>query len=391
MFKIFIMKHKLLLLVLCCIVAIHPLLAQKTQQQPMNIGAAFLLVNPDARSSGMGDAVTGIEPDANALFGNAAKIPFAGSWGVSASYSPWMYDLNESKTHMGYVSAFKTFNDMEGIGFSVKYFNHGEVTFRDDNGMELQQYRPREYAIDGSYARKLSKKLAVAVSLRYIRSELGSGTYNGLEQKPASSFAGDIGLYYQGFTDHIDFGNRYCWGISFTNLGTKLKYTDDNNRKSFLPMNLRIGGGYSFVNTQEHQFTVAVDVNKLLVPTPPIYKLDPGGNPTGEIEKGKDPNRGIVESIFSSFGDAPGGFGEEIREFTIASGLEYAYQRRFFIRTGYFYEHPNKGNRQHFAAGIGVNIQGFRVDMSYQMPTGTSLLQRKSLKFTLLYTPFTDR
>ena len=181
---------------LCCVLAIHPLFAQKSQQQPMNIGAAFLLVNPDARSSGMGDAVTGIEPDANALFGNAAKIPFAGSWGVSASYSPWMWDMNDSKTHMGYISAFKSWNEWEGVGMSVKYFDHGQMTFRDENGMELQQYRPREYAIDASYARKLGNRLAMAVSLRYIRSELGSGTYNGLVQKPASSVAGDVGLYY---------------------------------------------------------------------------------------------------------------------------------------------------------------------------------------------------
>ncbi|QEH43512.1 type IX secretion system outer membrane channel protein PorV [Chitinophaga sp. XS-30] len=381
------MKQKHLLCMLCCILAIHPLFAQKSQQQPMNIGAAFLLVNPDARSSAMGDAVTGIEPDANALFGNAAKIPFAGDWGVSASYSPWMWDLNDSKTHMGYVSAFKSWNNREGVGLSVKYFDHGEVTFRDDNGMELQQYRPREYAIDGTYARKLGQHLGMAVSLRYIRSELGSGTYNGLVQKPASAVAGDVGLYYQNYADHIEYGNRYSWGISFTNIGSKLKYTEDNNRKTFLPMNLRIGGGYTFVHTEDHQFSLAVDINKLLVPTPPVYKLDAGGFPTDEIESGRDPDRGIVESIFSSFGDAPGGFGEEIREFTIGSGMEYAYQHKFFARAGYFYEHPNKGNRQHFAAGVGVNISGFRVDMAYLMPTGTSLLQRKSLRFTLMYSP----
>lgn len=386
------MKQLFLLLMCCCALAGIPASAQKSQQQPMNIRAAFLLVNPDARSSGMGDAVTGIEPDANALFANAAKIPFAGTWGVSASYSPWMWDLNDRKTHMGYVSAFKTWNDREGAGVSVKYFDHGQMTFRDDNGMELQQYRPREYAIDAAYARKLGDKFSVAVSLRYIRSELGSGTYNGLVQKPASAVAGDLGIYYQNYADHIDYGNRYCWGISFTNLGNKLKYTDDNNRKSFLPMNLRIGGGYSFVHTQDHQFTAAVDVCKLLVPTPPVYKLDASGNPTNVIEKGRDPNRGIVESIFSSFGDAPGGFSEEIREFTLASGMEYAYQHRFFVRAGYFYEHPNKGNRQHFSAGLGVNIQGVQIDMAYLMPTGTSLLQRKSLKLTLLYTPhFKDR
>jgi hypothetical protein len=379
------MKQTKLLLVLCCVLAVHPLLAQKSQQQPLNIGGAFLLVNPDARSSGMGDAVTGIEPDANAMFGNAAKLPFAGSWGVSASYSPWMWDLNDHKTHMAYVSGFKTWQEQQSVGLSVKYFNYGDVIFRDDNGMELQQYQPKEFAIDAAYARKLGDRFSLAVTLRYIRSELGNGTYNGQLQKPASAVAGDVGLYYQNYADNLDYGNRYSWGISFTNLGSRLKYTDDNNRKSFLPMNMRIGGSYSFVHTEDHQFTLAADVNKLLVPTPPIYKLDPDGNPTNEIEKGKDPNRGVAEAIFSSFSDAPGGFNEELREFSIAAGLEYDYQHKFFVRTGYFYEHPNKGNRQHFTAGVGVNISGVQIDMAYVMPTGTSLLQRRSLIFTLMY------
>lgn len=384
------MKQLKMLLVLCCMLVVHPLFAQKSQQQPLNIGGAFLLVNPDARSSGMGDAVTGIEPDANAMFGNAAKLPFAGSWGVSASYSPWMWDLNDHKTHMAYISGFKTFAEQQSVGVSVKYFNYGDVTFRDENGMELQQYRPREFAIDAAYARKLGSKYSLAVTLRYIRSELGSGTYNGQLQKPASAVAGDVGLYYQNYADNLDYGNRYAWGISFTNLGSRLKYTDDNNRKSFLPMNLRIGGGYSFVHTEDHQFTVAADVNKLLVPTPPVYKTDGLGNPTGEIEKGKDPDRGIVSAIFNSFADAPGGFNEELREFSIASGIEYTYRHKFFVRAGYFYEHPHKGYRQHFTMGAGVNFSGISIDMAYLSPTGSSLMQRKSMVFTIMYTPFRD-
>jgi hypothetical protein len=385
------MQLRQLFTILCCVLGAFSSRAQKTQQQPVNIGGAFLLVNPDAKSSGAGDAITGLEPDANALFGNAAKIPFAGEWGVSASYSPWMWDLNDHQTNTAYVSAFKTWNGQEGAGMSVKYFNYGEVTFRDDNGMALQNYTPREFAIDAAYARKLSDKFALSVALRYIRSELGSGTYNGQVQKPASAVAGDIGLYYQGYADNLDYGNRYCWGISFTNLGSKLKYTDDASRRSFLPMNLRIGGGYSFVHTDDHQFTLAVDVNKLLVPTSPVYKTDGGGNPTDEIEKGKDPDRGIVSAIFNSFSDAPGGFNEELREFSIASGMEYTYRHQFFVRAGYFYEHPHKGNRQHFTMGAGVNLSGISIDVAYLAPTGNSLIQRKSMVFTIMYAPFNNR
>lgn len=385
------MKHLIILPLLAVLLAVHPSMAQKSQQQPLNIGASFLLVNPDARTSGMGDAVTGVEPDANSMFGNAAKLPFAGPWGVSASYAPWMFDLNDQKTHMAYVSAFKTFDEQQSIGLSVKYFNYGDVTFRDDNGMELQQYRPKEYAIDATYARKLGQKFSLAVALRYIRSEMGSGTYNGQQLQPANAVAGDVGLYYQGVANHIEGGNRYCWGVSFTNLGSRLRYSDDNSKKTFLPMNLRIGGGYTFVHTEDHSFTIAADVNKLLVPTPPVYKLDITGQPTGEIESGKDPNRGVAEAVFSSFGDAPGGFKEELREFSIAGGMEYNYQRKFFVRTGYFYEHPHKGNRQHFTAGIGANVQGFQVDIAYLMPTGTSQIRRRSFNFTLMYSPFINK
>ncbi|MGX5821037.1 type IX secretion system outer membrane channel protein PorV, partial [Chitinophaga lutea] len=283
------MLSRYIVLAAACLLASHGLKAQKTQH-PVNIGGSFLLVNPDARTSAMGDAVTGIEPDANAIFANAAKLPFAGEWGVSASYSPWMWDLNDHKTNMAYVSGFKTWDGNQSVGASVKYFNYGEVTFRDDNGMPLQQYTPKEFAIDAAYARKLGNRLSLAVTLRYIRSELGSGTYNGQQLKPASAVAGDIGVYYQGTADNLDYGNRYCWGISLTNLGSKLKYTNDNDRKSFLPMNLRIGGGYSFVHTQDHQFTLSADVNKLLVPTPPIY--DNNGN----IVDGKDPDRNVVNA-----------------------------------------------------------------------------------------------
>lgn len=361
------------------------LLAQKTTQKPPNIGASFLLVNPDARSSGTGDAAIGLSPDANSLFSNAAKIVFAGDWGVSANYSPWMWELNNNKSNMAYVSGYKTWNGTEGIGLSMKYFNYGSVTFRDDNGTVLQDYNPKEFAIDGAYARKLGNHTSLALSIRYIRSQLGQGSYNNIQQKPASAVAGDIAYYYQNSVDKLDFGNRYCFGVSITNIGTKLQYSDDNNRKSFLPMNLRIGGGYTFVHTHEHEFTLSVDINKLLVPTPPLYALDSSGMETSQILKGKDPDRGVVEAMFSSFGDAPDGFHEELREFTIGSGIEYAYRQAFFVRAGYFYEHPNKGYRQHFSAGLGVRVSNLALDIAYQLPTGESLIQKRTLKFSLVY------
>ena len=371
-----------------CLVLPCSLRAQKDGQKALNAGAAFLMVNPDARSTGTGDAITGLEGDANSLFGNAAKIVFAGNMGVSASYSPWMWDLNnnDQRINLGTLAAYKNFNNnQEGVGLTMRYFSHGNVVFRDDNGTETQQFRPKEYSIDASYARKLGNRYSLAITLRYIRSDLGQASYNGFNQHPASAMAGDVSLYYQNYAKYDPAGNRFCWGVSFTNLGSKLKYTDDGNRTTFLPMNLRVGAGYTFVNTIEHQFTILADVQKLLIPTPPIYKTDAGGQITDEIEKGRDPNRSVPEAIFTSFYDAPGGFQEEIREVTVGGGLEYSYNHTLFIRTGYFYEHPTKGYRQHFSAGIGTQVKGFAIDMAYIMPTASSLYERRSLKFSVAY------
>ncbi|MBV8253946.1 MAG: type IX secretion system outer membrane channel protein PorV [Chitinophaga sp.] len=380
-------KCYVLILLVCTLLLPSLMMAQKSQQRPADIGASFLLVNPDARSAGTGDAPTGLSPDVNALWSNAAKIVFAGNWGVSANYAPWMWGINNSQSNMAYVAAFKNIGKEENqaVGLSMKYFNYGNITFRDDNGTVIQDYTPKEFAVDGSYARKLGQHTSLAISLRYIRSQLGQGNFNGLQQKPASAVAGDIGFYYQNSVDKMDFGNRYCFGVSITNLGSKLSYTDDKVRKSFLPMNLRIGGGYAFVNTSEHTFTLTAEINKLLVPTPPIYAVDSNGVVTNTIIKGQDPDRSVVSSIFSSFGDAPGGFTEELREFTIGSGIEYSYKQMLFLRTGYFYEHPNKGYRQHFSSGIGLRFQNIALNMAYLIPTDGSLYAKKTLLFSLVY------
>jgi hypothetical protein len=334
--------------------------------------------------------MTGLEPDVNSLFGNAAKIVFAGDWGVSASYSPWMWEMNttQQRSNLGYLSAFKSFNNNnEAIGLSMRYFSHGDITFRDDNGTVIQKYRPKEYAIDASYARKLGEHVSLAVTLRYIHSDIGQGSYNSMQQNPSNAVAGDIGLYSQNYAKYDPAGNRYSWGISFTNLGSKLKYTDDGTRTTFLPMNLRIGGGYSFVNTDGHLFTILADINKMLVPSTPTYVMDGSGVPTDQIEKGKDPNRGVAESILSSFYDAPGGFQEELKEFSAGAGLEYSYFHQLFIRAGYFYENPYKGYRQHFSAGIGTKVKSIGLDLAYIMPTANSLYQRRTLKLSVVFTP----
>lgn len=347
-------------------------------------GAAFLMLSADARNSGVAEAGTGLDVDANSLYINPAKITFGEQISISASYTPWMKQLSKD-SHLGYLSAYRKLNDREAIGLSVKYLDLGSISFRDDAGALIDQYKASEFSIDASYARKFGETFGMALMARYLRSDIGNGTYNNFELNPTDAFAADISIYSNRELQSGRYTRSFSWGVNLSNIGTKLKYSD--NQTSFLPMNLRIGAGYNFYATPESRLTLLLDINKLMVPTPPRYKKDAEGNFTTEIEKGKDPNRSVTSALFTSLFDAPGGFKEELSEFTIAGGLEFSYYNRFFIRTGYFYEDPEKGNRQHLAAGLGFNINPIRVDVSYVFPTADRYVLRNSMRFTLSFTP----
>lgn len=346
-------------------------------------GASFLLLSPDARNAGVGEASTGLETDANAMYTNAAKLAFADRMGISISYTPWMRQLVDDE-HLSYVTAYFRLTDRETIGMSVKYLDLGEADFRDEMGNMLQTYKPSEFALDASYARKLGEHFAMAMTARYIYSALGSGTYNGLDMSRANAFAVDISIFSEQelFTTR-QFGKRFAWGINLSNIGTKISYT--NAKDSFLPMNLRMGAGYALYNDPNNRVTLLLDVNKLMVPSMPQYKQDENGNPTNEIEKGKDPDRGVPQALFTSLFDAPGGFREELSEFTVAGGFEFSYYRRFFLRAGYFHEAPQKGNRQHLSTGLGLQVSNFRLDMSYTMPMARRYTVRNEFKASLTF------
>lgn len=348
----------------------------------VSTGAGFLLLSPDARNAGVAEAGTGLTADANSAFINAAKLMFAEKMGISVSYTPWMKELSKD-SHLGYITAYRHLNEREAIGISIKYLDLGMINFRNEAGEMLQQYKANEFAIDASYSRKFGENFAIALTGRYFQSDIGSGTYNNLLLKKTDAFAADIAFYSDKDTPSGKYGRRFAWGLTLSNIGTKLKYNEVQT--TFMPMNLRIGGGYTLYATPENSLTVLLDVNKLLAPTPPKYKTDLDGNPTSQIEKGKDPNRSVASSLFTSFYDAPGGFKEEMSEFTIAGGLEFSYYSQFFIRTGYFYEDPEKGNRQHFAAGLGFVARPIRVDLSYIFPSAERYVMRNTMKFTLSY------
>lgn len=352
----------------------------QNQYSTVTTGAAFLLISPDARNSGVGEAGTGLTSDANSNFINGAKLSFANKTGISVSYVPWMREIDKS-LHLGNLNAYHQLNDKEVIGVSLRYFDQGSINFRDENGGLLQSYNANEFAIDGTYSRKFGNNFAIALTGRFIRSDLGNGTFNGLQVNPVNAYSADISVYSEKTLNN----SRYAWGVSLTNVGTKLKYSSASSGESFLPMNLRIGGGYTLLRNQSNSLTFLVDINKLMVPSPPRYKLDANGIATNEIEKGKDPARSVPSALFTSLFDAPGGFKEEISEFTIAGGMEFAYLNQFFLRTGYFYEDPEKGNRQHVSVGLGLKVKPFQFDMSYIAPTARRYVLKNGIKFTLSY------
>lgn len=348
-------------------------------------GASFLLLSPDARTTGVAEAGTGLIPDANSVFTNAAKLSFAGEKGLSFSYTPWMRQLVKDE-HLGYLTAFHRLSQREVLGFSVKYLDMGEITFRDETGNLSQRYNAGEISIDASYSRLLGEHFAMALTARYIHSNLGSGAYNGLDMDRANAFAVDLGLYSEkSYMSSRQFSKRFAWGINLTNIGTKLNYT--NAKESFLPMNLRLGAGYGLNNNPDNRLTLLLDVTKLMVPSRPQYRVNEQGNVTTEIEKGRDPDRSVPSALFTSFFDAPGGFSEELSEFTVSGGLEFCYYRQFFLRTGYFYESPEKGNRQHFAAGVGFRVRSLQIDIGYLAPMAQRFTVRNELKFTLSFHP----
>jgi hypothetical protein len=369
---------------LACLLVVPNHSNAQQDNRVVSTGAGFLLLSPDARNAGVAEAGTGLSTDANAAFVNAAKLPFGPEIALSLSYTPWMKALTKD-SHLAYLSAYRHLNNREVIGLSLKYLDLGMINFRNESGELLEQYKASEFAIDASYARKFGDNFAIALTGRYFQSDIGSGTYNNLRLKRTDAFAADIAFYSDKNMPGGQYGRRLAWGLALTNIGTKLKYNE--LQTTFMPMNLRIGAGYTLYATPENSLTILLDVNKLMAPTPPKYKTDPEGNPTSQIEKGKDPNRSVTSALFTSLFDAPGGFKEELSEFTLSGGLEFSYYDQFFIRSGYFYEDPQKGNRQHFAAGLGFSANPIRVDLSYIFPSAERYVMRNTMRLTLSFTP----
>jgi hypothetical protein len=352
----------------------------------------FLTFTPDARSAALGDAGVALSPDANALYWNSARLPFAEKHsGLAASYTPWLSNLGISDMYLGYVSGYKKIANDQIIGLSVNYFDLGQIEFTNDVGVSLGTFFSREYAISGSYARKLSDRIGVGVNLRYINSNLvGNQVINGVAAKPGTSVAGDIAFFYNG--DNAERRWNVNYGAVLSNIGGKVSYGGTNSYH--LPTNLKLGTALTRRFSEDHRLTFTLDVNKLMVPTPPVYRYDNGqlvrdsnGNPV--IDRGRDPyTQSALGGAFGSFTDAPNGFNEELQELTASFGAEYWFKNAFALRAGYFFENPNKGNRQYITTGLGVNYNNLGLDFAYLFqgggeinPLNNTLRLTLSLKF----------
>lgn len=348
------------------------------QENAITTAVPFLTISPDARHSALGDAGVATSPDANAAYWNAAKLVFIDKkYGGSLSYTPWLGKIVNDMSVV-YLSLFYKITREQALGISVKYFDLGDITF--NNGPLptdiLGVYKPNEYSADVTYSRMLSEKLSIGGALRFIHSNL-TGAFTQSGAQPANSAAVDFGLYYT--TPLKNSNNSLSLGVAITNIGGKISYTGGQN-KDFLPTNLRIGSAFTKELDPFNTITFALDFNKLLVPTPPIYDED------GNIIAGKDPNRSILGGMFGSFSDAPDGFSEEIKEIMTSVGIEYWYNKIFAARLGYFNEAKTKGNRKYMTVGAGFRKNRFGFDMTYIVPTNKREHPlAETLRFTLLF------
>jgi hypothetical protein len=338
----------------------------------------FLRISPDARSGGMGDVGIATSADASSAFWNLAKTPFnTNKGGIAVTYTPWLKDLGLNDVYLASLAGYYKISDEEAISSSLRYFSLGNIQFTDNLGNDLSSFRPREFAFDIGYSRKLSSKIGLGIALRYINSNLASGTINGVAYKAGTSVSGDLSLYSNGIKAD---GSGLSWGVTLSNLGSKISYTSDATQKDYIPANLGLGVAYTKTIDEQNKITFALDIHKLLVPTPPAI-----GDSAGLI---KYRSQGVVNSWFKSFGDAPGGFSEEIKEVQASLGAEYWYNDQFAFRAGYFYENPLKGNRKYFTLGAGLKYNTFGLNFSYLLPSGNGVNRNplsNTLRFSLVF------
>ena len=340
-------------------------LGQSNNQNYISTGMPILLIAPDAVSSGMGDVGVATTPDAYSAHWNNAKFAFIeGTMGVSTTFTPWLRNLKVGDMNLLYLGGYYHINKRSTAAASLTYFSLGDIEMTDIMGEKITDLHPNEFAFDLTYALMITDNLSLGATGRFMRSDLTNGqTINdgsgNSETHAANSLAADIGLYYQ---KPVSKTEEIALGAFISNLGAKLRYSEDNNNQEFLPANLRVGGRYTNRIDDYNKVSVMLDINKLLVPTP-RWRSDTTQNLTTYN------NIGVVAGALQSFGDAPGGMSEELQELQLSAGAEYWYAETFAVRAGYFFEHKNKGGRQYATVGFGLRYNVISFDFSYLVPT----------------------
>ncbi|NII25057.1 type IX secretion system outer membrane channel protein PorV [Pseudoflavitalea sp. X16] len=359
---------------------LNSLTAQTDSINVVTTAVPFLRISPDARAGGMGDLGVATSADANSAFWNLAKTPFAEkNFSIGLTYTPWLKDLGLNDVYLLALAGYYKLDELQAMSASVRYFSLGNIQFTNGNGDYWGDGRPREFGVDVGYSRKLSDKIGLGIALRYINSNLAAGAPStGTAYKAGSTFAGDVSFFYSGVRPS---GNGWNFGAVLSNLGGKVGYTNDAQQRDYIPANLSIGTTYTAQIDETNKIQFGLDLHKLLVPTPPKFT---GDIPTDSALTVKYRDKSVVNSWFSSFGDAPGGFSEELREFQVSVGAEYGYNDQFFVRAGYFYEDKNKGNRKYFTVGLGLKYNVFGLNFSYLVPSGSGV-NRNPLSNTLRF------
>ena len=386
------MRKILTIIALVC-VAISALAADsKTSMfNPIHTAMVSNNIAPDARAGGMGDVGAATDPDVASQYWNPAKYPFCISRaGVQLSYTPWLRQL-VNDMNLAYLSGYYRIGDYSAVSASLQYFSLGEVYFADESGAAdmSQSIKPYEMSVDVAYSLMLSEKFSIAAGVRFLLSDISYSRTE--ESRTASAFAADLACYYQ---NYVNIGQRECQlglGLSLRNMGSKMKFAG-TNRSEFIPTNLRLGASLMVPINEYNRFTIAADANKLLVPTYPTMEQLKEAHPEIENPTSSDLenyaeevyyNKGSIAGMFSSFGDAPGGFKEEMEEIQWSVGAEYVYNDRFSLRAGYHDEAQSKGNRKYFTVGAGFRMSAFTLDAAYVISTAQSNPLDKTLRFSL--------
>lgn len=325
----------------------------------------FLMICPDSRSGGLGDAGVAIADNANATHWNLSGLAFTDKkFGIGLSYTPWLRQLVPD-INLSYLSGYYNMGERAGvIASSLRYFSLGNIIFTDENAVEYGRFNANEFAWDAGYTRKVTENFAAGVGLRFIYSNLAANaSVDGFTTKPGISVAGDINMLYNKDFEYGGLPMNLRWGLNISNIGSKISYTNSSN-KDFIPTNLRLGAAYKFALDDYNSLTATVDVNKLMVPT-----------------EGGQSDKTLIDGMFTSFADAPGGFSEELKEFNLSTGIEYWYNDLFAARAGLFLEDATKGNRKFVTLGLGVKYSFFGLDFAYL----ASLRQNHPLQNTLRF------